>query len=32
MNITIVGGGTAGWIAALMISKIQKGFLWISFV
>lgn len=24
MNITIVGGGTAGWIAALMISKIQK--------
>ena len=23
MNITIVGGGTAGWIAALMISKIQ---------
>jgi tryptophan halogenase len=25
MNITIVGGGTAGWIAALMISKIQKG-------
>jgi hypothetical protein len=25
MNITIVGGGTAGWLAALMISKIQKG-------
>lgn len=25
MNIVIVGGGTAGWIAALMISKIQKG-------
>ena len=24
MNITIVGGGTAGWLAALMISKIQK--------
>jgi len=23
MNITIVGGGTAGWLAALMISKIQ---------
>ena len=25
MNIVIVGGGTAGWLAALMISKIQKG-------
>lgn len=24
MNIIIVGGGTAGWLAALMISKIQK--------
>lgn len=24
MNIVIVGGGTAGWLAALMISKIQK--------
>ena len=25
MKITIVGGGTAGWLAALFISKIQKG-------
>jgi tryptophan halogenase len=24
MNIVIVGGGTAGWLAALMIKKIQK--------
>ena len=25
MNIVVVGGGTAGWIAALMISKANLG-------